>query len=140
MATLHLSCESLNAIQEIIKLMSTKEDKPTMRDVVCISVGELAAKLCGLHDSTKAIYTTDKEQRKKNQEKWRRVQKVWWTESLAQTRSHYCQLPRGRRPKGWTPPSDEPEWTPEEAKRAYSQAFDEHDRVQAQKERDGTPR
>ncbi len=137
--TIHMSEKTLSDIEKIIQLMSTKEDKLTLRDVVCLCVAEPAAGLSWLRDSTKAAYTPDKEQRKKNQEKWRGAQKLW-TEKLAQTRSHYLQLPRGRRPKGWTPPSDEPEWTTEEADRAYSQALDEHDRVQEQKERDATPR
>ena len=91
-----------------------------MRDVVCLNIEAMASRLSNLHDATKAMNNRDKEQQKKNQEQWRRVQKAW-AEDLAQVRSRYHQLPRGRRPKGWIPPSDEPEWTLEEADRAYAQ-------------------
>lgn len=96
--TIHMSQKAMTDINKIIQLMSTKGDKLTVRDVVCLSVGDIAARLTQCHDSTKAAHNQDEEQRKNNQKRWRRLQKGW-SEILAQVRSHYHLLPRGRRPK-----------------------------------------
>ncbi|MBU2817609.1 hypothetical protein [Acidithiobacillus ferrooxidans] len=97
--TIHMSEESMADINGIIQLMSTKKDKLTVRDVVCFSVRDMAIHLSNYHDSTKAIYNSDKEQREKNRAKWRRFRKIW-DEHLAKVRADYHhQLPRGRRPK-----------------------------------------
>ncbi len=135
--TVHLPANVLHHIDSIIKFLSEKDDRLTMRDAICLAITAYGDRVGFVHSQSKTVLRKAGEpvNREENRAIWKKIRKEC-RDMLTEVRANYPKIPRGRRPKGWTPPSEEPEWTPEEADRAYAQAQDEHDRIQEQKERD----
>lgn len=123
--TVHLPSSVLRYSSSIIEWLSEKDDQLTMRDAICLAITAFGDRIEFVHSQSKAVRRKagETDAQKERRDELNGIRKEC-RDKLITVRASYPKIPRGRRPKGWTPPP--PKLTPEEKKRKHDKELMEY--------------